>query len=318
MSDAITWIDADRAFEALDDRALVDALIEGHRRGVDDAARIVLEQPGFGGAADRHFLVLPAWMHGEAMGAKLVTSFPDNPAEGRPAVHAVYALFDGRTGAPRSLIDGEALTFRKTACDSACGAHFLCRKDARTMLMVGAGALARHLVRAHRAVRPSLTRVIVWNRTPDKAATLADRLAADGLEAKAVADLEASVAEADLVCCATGSQAPLIRGALLKPGAHLDLVGGFTPAMREADDDCIRRTALFCDGRSGAVGACGDFTQPIETGAMKPADVQADLTDLASGRHPGRRDEREITLYKNAGGGHLDLIAARAIAAAAG
>jgi len=315
MPDAIPFIDADSVFSALDDRALIDGMIAAHRRGIDDDVRVVLEEAGKGDASDRHFLVLPAWIHGEALGAKLVTSFPDNPAEGRPAVHAVYALFDGRTGAPAAMIDGQALTFRKTAIDSACGAHFLCRDDARTMLMVGAGDLAVHLVRAHRAARPGIARVLVWNRTGAKADALADLLQTEGIDAQPTRDLDAAVSRAELISCATGALRPLIKGALLKPGTHLDLVGGYTPGMREADDDCARLARRCGDYRKGAGDTCGDLAQPIADGVIAREAVEADLFDLAAGRHPGRTDEDAVTLYKNAGGGHLDLMAARLVVA---
>ena len=171
-------------------------------------------------------------------------------APGMPAVQALYALFDGDDGSPAAVMDGTALTYRKTAADSALGSLLLSREDARVLLMVGAGGLAPYLARAHLAIRPSLARVLVWNRSPARAEELAAAMREEGVDAAAVIDLEAAVRAADIVSCSTAATEPLVAGAWLKPGAHLDLVGGFTPAMRECDDDGgASRTAVHRRGQ---------------------------------------------------------------------
>jgi ornithine cyclodeaminase len=311
------FIDADQVDALLDYPGLLAALEAGHRAGVDEAERLLLEQPGPDGAA-RHFLIWPAWQRGEALGIKLVTSFPDNPDKGLPTVQALYVLFDGAEGAPSALIDGTAMTPWKTAADSALGARFLAREDAEHLLMVGAGVMAPHLIRAHLTARPSIRRVTVWNRTRDKAARLARDLTLAGVEMADVEDLETAVRSADVISCATGATAPLIQGAWLQPGTHLDLVGGFTPEMREADDEACRRARIHVDSRWFTLGCVGDLTAPIASGAIAERDVLGDLFELCRGECPGRRNPEEITLYKNAGGAHLDLMTARLIAERAG
>jgi ornithine cyclodeaminase len=305
------FIDAEAVHRALDYPSLVAALREGHRRGVDAIERLLLGQPSREGDTD-HFLVWPAWQRGEALGIKLVTVFPGNRAPaGPPSIQAVYVLFDGGDGRPLAVLDGTALTLRKTAADSALGADYLARRDVAVLLMVGAGNQAPYLVAAHLAVRPSLRRVLIWNRTASKARDLAALLARQGIAAAPAENLARAAGEADVISCATMATAPLVSGEWLKPGCHLDLVGGYTNSMREADDAAVRRASVFVDSRRFTIGQCGDITQPMESGALAADGVRADLFELARGEHPGRRDDGEITLFKNAGGAHLDLMAAR-------
>ncbi len=311
------FINAAQVDALLDFPGLVAALEAGHRRGVDAAERLLLGQPGRGGATD-HFLLWPAWQRGEALGIKLVASFPDNAGTDLPAVHAVYVLFDGATGAPELLIDGTAMTPWKTAADSALGASYLAREAAATLLMVGSGVMAPALIRAHLAVRPSLRRVTIWNRTAAKAAALAESLASLDTNLEVSDDLEAAVRAAEVISCATGATAPLIQGAWLQPGSHLDLVGGFTPEMREADDEACRRARIHVDSRWFTLRDCGDIAGPLASGAISEADVLGDLFELCRGEAPGRQNAEEITIFKNAGGGHLDLMTARHIAAQVG
>ena len=241
------------------------------------------------------------------MGVKVVSVFPGNARKAKPTVLGAYLLLDGATGEPLAVLDGRALTLWRTAAASALAARRLARRDARVMLMVGAGALAPYLVRAHASVRP-IAELRIWNRTPEKAARLAASLDFQGVSA-AVTNLAAAAAEADVIACATLAREPVIRGAWLKPGAHLDLVGGFTPEMREADDDAVRRARLFCDTRAGALHESGDLAQPLARGLISEDEV-ADLFDLARGRSPGRVREDEITLFKSVGTAIEDLAAA--------
>ena len=302
------FLDAAAVHAALPFPPLVEALREGHASPVKEIGRLLLEQKTPAGAD--HFLIWAAWIEGAAVGAKLITVFPANAGSGHPPIAAVYVLFDGATGAPVAVLDGTALTLRKTAADSALGADYLARPDCRTLLVVGAGNQAPWQVGAMRAVRPGLARVLVWNRTPAKAAALAAEMAATGLEARAVDDLAAAAAEADLITCVTATRAPVLRGEWLRPGTHVDLVGGFTTEMREADDEAIRRARVFADTRRFTIGVCGDIDAPVRAGLLAEADI-ADLFDLAQGRAEGRRGADEITLFKNGGGGHLDLMSAR-------
>ncbi|UCI09006.1 ornithine cyclodeaminase family protein [Mesorhizobium sp. B1-1-8] len=265
-------------------------------------------------------LLMPAWTDFNAAGAsagghigvKIVTVSPDNNAIGKPAVMGLYLLLDGVTGEPEALIDGQRLTQWRTACASALAASYLARKDASRLLVVGAGALSPFLARAHAAVRP-ITSIRIWNRTPANAEKVAAGLRAEGLAASAATDLESELGEADIVSSATISTTPLIRGALLKPGAHVDLVGSFTPAMRESDDDAIRRARVYVDTRAGATKEAGDIVQPLASGVLKPDAIVADLHELARGEKQGRQSEGEITLFKSVGAALEDLAAGIAV-----
>jgi ornithine cyclodeaminase len=305
------FIDAERMRALLDYPSLVDAFQDYHLQDVDALDELLLTQPG---SSDQttYFFLRAAWQREQALGAKLITVFPDNvtASEALPSVQAVYVIFDGTNGKPLACIDGTALTYCKTAADSALGARFLARKDTETMLMVGAGAMAPHLITAHAAVRPSIRRVLIWNRTPGRATELAKTLELENTEIIPTRDLEGSAHAADLISCATMSPTPLIKGAWLKPGVHLDLVGGFTKAMRETDDDAVRKAIVYVDFRDTA-RHCGDISAPIETGIISADDIAADLFELCRGERKGREQADEITFFKNGGGGHLDLMTAR-------
>jgi ornithine cyclodeaminase len=284
---------------------LVDALRAGHRRPPSVCERIVY---GPDGAAEK-FMALPAWQVGESIGIKLVTIFPDNPKYGRPSVQAVVLLFDGATGEALALIDGTELTYRKTAADSALGAQILARSDAHTLLMVGAGGLSPHLIAAHRAVRPSIDRVVVWNRSADKA----NALVVAGIADAVVDDLEAATSAADIISTATMSKEPLIRGEWLRPGTHLDCVGAFLPDHREVDDHAVLQAELFVDSRLAAIEEGGDLVIPMNSGVIDESHVRADLYELCQDVHPGRSGPDAITMFENGGGGHLDLMTAQHI-----
>lgn len=261
------------------------------------------------GEPDATALLMPAWTEGEYLGVKLVNVFPGNAARGLPAVSGVYVLFDGTTGQAVALIDGGELTARRTAAASALAADYLARKDASHLLVVATGRLAPNQIGAYCAVR-DIRRVTVWGRNPDNAGKVVAAFEGSGLELVVATDLEAAVGEADIVSCATLAVDPIIRGEWLRPGVHLDLIGGFTPKMREADDECVRRATVFCDTRAGALAEAGDLVQPMERGVLKAEDIAADLYDLCRGRHPGRTSEDQITMHKATGAALEDLAAA--------
>ncbi|MEX2648654.1 MAG: ornithine cyclodeaminase family protein [Alphaproteobacteria bacterium] len=299
-------VEAGQVHALLDYPSLVDALAALYRRGVDAAETFILSQTDADGVRN-DAIILPAWQFGRFFGVKLANVFPGNARRGLPTIMASYILFDGGTGEPLLCLDGTALTLRKTAANSALGARFLAREDAQTMVMVGAGALAPHVIAAHCAVRPSIHAVTVWNRTPERALRVAREVSLPGVGIAATRDLEQAVRAADVVACATAATVPLVKGAWLKPGAHLDLIGGYTHAMRESDDDCVRRARVFVDGRARVPEECGDLSQPIRAGVLRATDIVADLFELARGERRGRVTADEITLFKNGGGGHQDL-----------
>jgi ornithine cyclodeaminase len=276
-------------------------------------------QDGYLGNEMGQYFVRHAVDHGRFMASKLITSFPANLAGGKlPAVQALCVLFDGTNGRPLAVIDGTEITYWRAAADSALGAKFLAPPRPKTLLVIGAGELSLRLVRAHRAVRPSLQRVLIWNRTSARAADVASLVTREGIEAEAVQDLDAATQVAEIITACTRSHEPLIKGANLRPGTHLDLVGGYTPQTREADDEAARRALVFVDRRESAFGGVGDILQPIASGAIGATDVLGDLYDLASGSIAGRRSLTDITFFKNAGGGHLDLMTAEVVLAQIG
>ncbi|MEZ5924222.1 MAG: ornithine cyclodeaminase family protein [Hyphomicrobiaceae bacterium] len=308
-------IDRETVNAIADYRQLVAALTDMYRTGVDALERTILTQPAPKGG-ENDCLIQTAWMRDKAFGMKIANVFPDNLSKGIPSVVGLYVLFSGTTGEPMATIDGVAETFFKTASNSAVASDLLARKDSRVLAMFGAGKLAPHLVKAHAAVRP-IERVLIWNRTHANAETLAAELKAVGLSASATADPATAASEADIVSAATFATEPIVKGAWLKPGAHVDLVGGYTPAYREADGEVVKRSGrLYVDSRQSTVGVCGDVIGPVSEGVLAEAKI-ADLFELAQGKAEGRRGPDDITVFKSGGGGHEDLAAALALYAAA-
>lgn len=293
---------------------LVDALGEAFRAEISVPLRHHhrIAQPD--GSPEAMLLLMPAWTASGSqryVGTKIVSVYPGNGAKNLPAIYGSYILSSGETGAPLAVLDGTELTVWRTACASALASRSLSRQDASRHVMVGAGALAPHLIRAHAAVRP-IRHVTIWNRSRERAADLAEGLKGTlpGVTITVGTDLQAAVAEADIVSCATISTNPIVSGDWLKPGAHLDLVGGYTPSMRETDDAAVKRASLFVDTRTGGLHEAGDIVDPLKRGIITEADVKADLFDLARGKHPGRTSDDEITLFKSVGTALEDLAAA--------
>jgi ornithine cyclodeaminase/alanine dehydrogenase-like protein (mu-crystallin family) len=262
------------------------------------------------GGSDATLLVMPSWQAGRQLGIKLLTCFPDNAARNDPTRLGEYLLLDARTGKPLALFDGPALTARRTAAASALAASYLARPDCERLLMIGTGRLAPHLIEAHASVRP-IRHVLVWGRDRDKAARLAQRLTRRTLVVAPTDDLQRAVNGAHVICCATASTDPILRGHWLPLGAHIDLVGSFTPQMREADDETMRRARVFVDTREGALAEAGDVVQAIAAGAIAADDIAGDLFELTRGGRAGRRFHDQITLFKSVGLALEDLAAAK-------
>jgi ornithine cyclodeaminase len=309
MTDSIPFISAETIDKALDYPALVEALRRAFAADWTVPVRHHHAVP-IPGEADQTLLLMPAWEGGRSVGVKMVTITPGNGARNLPAVQGIYLLLDGLTGTPKALMEGKTLTVRRTAAASALAASYCARKDASLHLMVGAGALSRSLIEAHRAVRP-ITKTLLWARDNAKAEAQAKSLAKAGIVVEVVKDLEAAARHADIISCATLSSEPLIRGAWLKPGAHLDLVGAYLPELRESDDEAVKRSTIFVDTRAGALKEGGDLLFPLKAGVIQESDVAAELADLCKGRHPGRKSETEITLFKSVGTAIEDLAAAK-------
>ena len=299
---------AEQVHAALGYDALIEALRVAFREGCTVPLRHVHDVTG---AGDR-LLLMPAWRAGKDLGVKLVTVFPRNRERGVATVSALYVLLDGATGHPRALIDGEALTLRRTAAASALASTYLSRDDSAKLLVIGTGALAPQMAHAHCTARP-IAKLMLWGRRPERALALAAQLRHEGLPAQAIGDLAQGLADADIVTCATTATEPIVRGRLLSPGAHVDLVGGFTRDMREGDDDLIARAEIFVDSYAGALNEAGDLVQPLASGVLSRERLCAELAELVTGAHPGRRSEQEITLFKSVGTALEDLCAARLV-----
>lgn len=268
-------------------------------------------------------LLMPAWQPDANLGVKLVTVAAGNSARGLPSVHSVFLLFDAATGVPLAMLDGEEVTQRRTAAASALAASCLARSDAATLLIVGTGRLAPYLAAAHCGLRP-LRRVRVWGRSALRAQALVDRLRSSGLGEQGTGsvtielapDLASAASVSDIISCATTSTVPIVHGAWLSPGTHIDLVGGFRPDMREADDALMAMSSLFVDTFAGALTEAGDLVQPMAAGLIDRAAVRAELAELCRGNHPGRTGRAEITVFKSVGSAIADLCAANLVWAA--
>ncbi|HEV7261260.1 MAG TPA: ornithine cyclodeaminase family protein [Bosea sp. (in: a-proteobacteria)] len=295
---------------ALSFPGLIDTLAEAFRREPVTPPRTnhKIERPG----EDAVLLIMPAWSTQDAetpyIGTKILSVFFGNGARNLPGVMGAYLLMNGRTGEPLAVMDGNRLTLWRTAAASALASRYMSNPEASRMLMVGAGGLAPFLIKAHRAVRP-LTEIAIWARRPEAAEAVVAELAGDGIEARAVTDLEGEARTADIISCATNATQPLIHGRWLKRDAHLDLVGAFTMQMREADADALERARVVVDSKK-AIDEGGDVAIGIDEGSYSAERIAGTLTDLCHGRIEGRAEEGEITLFKSVGVSLEDLAAA--------
>ena len=310
------FLDAAAVEAALPFRPLIEALGEAFVTAATPPVRHHHAVPR-SGSDPAILLIMPAWQPDAVTGVKLVHVASGNEAKGLPSVQGLYVLFDGPTGTPLAVMDGTRLTVRRTAAASALAASHLARADAATLLMLGCGAMAPHLIAAHRTVRP-IQRVLLWNRTPQRAAALARDLEAQGVDAVAVAEIDPALAEADIVSCATMSREPLVRGTAVRAGTHVDLVGAYTPAMRESDGELLARAEVFVDTFDGAEAEAGDVLQAIAEGHLTREAIEGDLAALCRGSHPGRSSAASITVFKSVGSALEDLVAARLVHERAG
>ncbi len=303
----LTTYSAADVHAALEWNALASALAAAFAAGAD----VPLRHAHVLNATDT-LLLMPAWNQ-DAIGTKIVTVIPGANQLGAPTVGATYLLLDRASGTPRAVLDGDALTVRRTAAVSALAARYLAREFASTLVMVGCGHLAPWLVRAHCALRPAITRVLLWGRNTPRAEALARTLGDEGLPVDAVPNLEAAVREAHIVSCATTSTEPLVRAEWLAPGTHVDLVGGFTREMREADDATVAMSRIVVDTYDGVLSEAGDIIVPLERGAITRAHIVGDLAALVRGEASGRTNADEITLFKSVGTALADLAGALAV-----
>ena len=306
----IPYVNGEQVRTALPYPALISALRQAFRANMQAPTRHVHTVSEKDSTV---LLLMPTWQPESNMGVKLVTVAPGNPAKQLPTVHSIFILFDATTGVPLAMIDGEELTLRRTAAASALASTYLSRPDSATLLLVGTGTLAPYMAAAHCAARP-IRNIRVWGRSKEKAEDTAHQIGLQdlpqGVSIQTATDLEAEARSADIISCATTSTTPIVLGQWIQSGTHVDLVGGFKPNMREADDKLINMSTVFVDTIAGTLAEAGDLIQPIAYGSFTPDAIAAELADLSSGRHTGRTDPQQITLFKSVGTGIEDLCAA--------
>jgi len=290
-------------FEAealLDWGELADALVAGHRLPrADIADSFVHREPDT-------LLTRSAWIDGMGMAVKTATVFPENPADRVPAINGAVALYCDEHGTLDAIVDFHLVTKWKTAADSMVAARLLAPEDADCILIVGGGQMARAMREAYGWLYPK-ARFMVWNRTPANA----EDIAAHFSNTLLVTDLESAVRASDIVSCATMSREPLIEGNWLANGQYIDLIGAFRPDMRESDDEALTRARIFIDSRATVMEHIGELKIPLEEGVITAGDIVGDFYDIEAGAFTRAPDE--VTLFKNGGGAHLDLITARHI-----
>lgn len=286
---------------------LIDALRDGFKTEVTTPMRHHHRMQKSNGEEDV-LLLMPSWTDSEFGGVKLVNVVPGNSKLGLPAISASYLLFSMQTGAHLALLDGAEITSIRTACASALAADYLARRDARHLLLVGSGQVAQRLAHAYKAVR-DIDTVRIWDINYEGACKLADDLTRQHFNATSVNDLEVAVKQADIISCATLASEPLVQGAWLQPGQHLDLIGSFSPHMRETNDAAMQRASVFVDTET-ALKESGDLLKPLQSGALKKDDIRGDLFTLCREEHSGRQDHSEITLFKAVGVALEDLVTA--------
>ena len=292
-------ISFDQGDPLLDWLGLTAAFEAGHKRPKAEIADTFLYR------GKDTLLSRAAWIDGLGIAVKAATIFPDNPSSGRPMVNGGVNLFSDKTGALEAIIDFHLVTKWKTAADSLWAAKRLARPESKHIVIIGAGTVASNLLDAYRAGFPE-ARFSIWNRSPERAQALAKTRP----DARAVTDLKAAIGSADIICTSTMSTSPVLQGSWLQEGQHVDLIGASRPDMREADDQALQRARVFVDSFDTTLDHIGELKIPLSSGALRRADVQA---DYYSERGFQRGSELDITLFKNGGGAHLDLMTARYI-----
>ncbi|KKC35957.1 ornithine cyclodeaminase [Devosia epidermidihirudinis] len=282
----------------------IEALRAGHRLPRPQQGDVLL------GTANASIVSRTAHIEGLGFAIKGETIFPANTQNNLPSIQGAVLLYAPDNGALRAVIESRLITQFKTAADSVLGARCLARPDSRHLLIVGAGMVAATLVQAYSAGFPSIERISIWSRRPEQAQALVAGLGALGPIVTAVTDLPGAVADADIVSSATMSTTPLIYGQWVRPGTHIDLIGAYTPEMREADDALIAKSLVYVDYRDTTIDRIGELMAPLASGAIKRDHIRGDLYDLVGAAGSSRHSEAQVTLFKNGGGAHLDLMIA--------
>lgn len=298
----VQYISYEDAKSVLSWPEVVDALYTGHQRPKAQIHDLLF------GPENGMLMTRAARIEGIGFGIKTESVFNHNAAHGLPNTHGTVQLFTPDTGVLRAVIEAQLITDLKTAADSVLGARLLARPNSQHLVIVGAGVVAGNLARAYSALLPTLSRISIWARRIEQASQLCSQLSTLPVSVQAVSDLPHALESADIVASATQAQAPILHGEWIRPGTHVDLVGAFTPTMRETDDALIAAAKLYVDCHD-TTHHIGDIAAPIASGAITPAHVLGDLYDLVA-HPPHRYDDQQITVFKNGGGAHLDVIVA--------
>ncbi|NMP33469.1 ornithine cyclodeaminase family protein [Thalassotalea sp. M1531] len=306
------FISAEQINQRLTPRALVDKLAKAFASDITTPMRQHFDIDNPYSERETTLLVMPSWQQGKDIGIKLVTVVPDSYKYDLPSIQGVYVLLDAVKGNVKAILDAPTLTAKRTAAASALASQFMSRADSKVLTMVGTGTLAPELIKAHAVTRP-ITTVNIWGRNLSKAQALADALTHLALKINVVESLEVAVSEADIISCATMSQTPLIKGHWLKQGQHLDMVGAYRPDMREADDECIRRSRIVVDNYQGACKETGDIRIPLDKGILTKDGIVADLFELCKKQKEFVRRSGDITFFKSVGHALEDLAAAQLV-----
>jgi len=296
----------------LDYSNLIQELRAGFRGDYEVPERHHHNYPNPSGEKESTLLLMPAWEKGKNLGVKVVTISPENGKIDLPSIHGLYLYFDAQNGEPLAVMDAKALTKLRTAATSALASSYLSKKSISSMAMIGTGALAPELIKAHCSVR-DIDRVVIWGRDPNKARQIAKNIKIEGVKISQSEDLEYTIKESELISTATLSKDPLVLGKWLSEGQHLDLVGSYKPDMRESDDEAIQRSSIFVDFHGGAPRESGDLSIPLKTGILKMEDIKGDLFGLCKDEVGGRQRDSEITWFKSVGHALEDLVAAKLV-----
>ncbi len=302
------FIDTENTRRALPFERLIPALRDMFTAGCEVPLRHTHTLHPPEASSPRTVLIMPAWQPGRYLGIKTVNIFPENAQRGLPGLYSTYLLYDGATGEPLAQIDGNEITSRRTAAASALAASYLAPQAASRLLVLGCGRVGSLIPQAYRVVRP-IEHVSVWDRNPQAAQAMAERVRQQGMQAEVVEDLARAAAQADIVSCATLAMEPVVQGAWLAPHAHLDLIGSFTPQMREADDACFAGARLYVDTQE-ALQKSGELLGPMSRGIFRAEDVVGDLADLVGARVRGRQPGDGRTVFKAVGTALEDLASA--------
>lgn len=281
-------------------RAMVDAIRDGHQKPKANLSDLFVDCDG------NTMLTRSAFIEDLGAATKSVTVYPNNPAKGLSAVNGLMILFDEATGLPVAILDNALVTPYKTVADSMLGTSYLKPSQAERVFFIGAGAVIDAQISAYRELHPEIG-MCFWARDTHKASEFSKKH-----EIELVESIEAGIEQADIVVSATHAVEPIIKGAWLHEGQHLDLIGAFRKDMREADDDAISRARVFVDSYDTTISHIGEIAIPIESGVLRETDIEGDLYSLVAGRS-GRQNDKDITIFKNGGGAHLDLMIGRAI-----